>query len=99
LAEVIYGMRPITDGELHISGELSLTLDTYTMIDMGVAYVPEDRSSTGSAPNLSVGENLSLKSYRQNQGLFVNHKQLDNTAVGPDQTLPNLYPLCRYACP
>lgn len=81
LTEVIYGMRPITAGELHISGELSVTLDTYAMIDMGVAYVPEDRSSTGSAPNLSVGENLSLKSYRQNQGPFVNQKELDTTAV------------------
>ncbi|MCA9979687.1 MAG: ABC transporter ATP-binding protein [Anaerolineales bacterium] len=81
LTEVIYGMRPLTAGELHISGELSVTLDTYAMIDMGVAYVPEDRSSTGSAPNLSVGENLSLKSYRQNQGLFVNKKKLNTTAV------------------
>ena len=34
------------------------------MIEAGVAYVPEDRSVTGSAPNLSIAENLVLKSYR-----------------------------------
>ena len=34
------------------------------MIEAGIAYVPEDRSATGSAPNLSVAENLALKNYR-----------------------------------
>jgi simple sugar transport system ATP-binding protein len=35
------------------------------MIEAGIAYVPEDRSATGSAPNLSVAENLALKNYRK----------------------------------
>ena len=30
-----------------------------------MAYVPEDRSATGSAPDLSVAENLALKAYRK----------------------------------
>ena len=34
-------------------------------IDAGVAHVPEDRKEVGSAPNLSITDNLILKSYRK----------------------------------
>ena len=33
-------------------------------IDAGVAHIPEDRTGTGSAPNLSLTDNLIMKSYR-----------------------------------
>ena len=33
-------------------------------IDAGVAHVPEDRTGIGSAPNLSLTDNLIMKSYR-----------------------------------
>ena len=33
-------------------------------IDAGVAHIPEDRTGTGSAPNLSLVDNLIMKSYR-----------------------------------
>ena len=34
----------------------------------GVAHVPEDRHGVGSAPNLSVADNLMMKSYRERAG-------------------------------
>lgn len=80
LMEVIYGLRPVTAGEIKIAGELTFSLDTYALIDSGLAFVPEDRSTTGSAPNLSVAENLALKSYRQNKGIFLNKKQIRDNA-------------------
>jgi simple sugar transport system ATP-binding protein len=38
--------------------------DPRAAIDLGIAYVPEDRMGTGISPNLSIAENLMLKSYR-----------------------------------
>jgi simple sugar transport system ATP-binding protein len=65
LAEVICGLRPLTDGVIEVAGESMKRPSARQMIDAGVAYVPEDRNATGSAPNLSVAENLVLKSYRK----------------------------------
>jgi simple sugar transport system ATP-binding protein len=65
LAEVICGLRPLTGGVVEVAGERMRRPSARQMIDAGVAYVPEDRNATGSAPNLSVAENLVLKSYRR----------------------------------
>lgn len=64
LAEVVCGLRPLTDGVIKVAGEPMERPSARQMIDAGVAYVPEDRNATGSAPNLSVAENLVLKNYR-----------------------------------
>ena len=64
LAEVITGLRPATSGMVKIGGARLPTGDPRGAIDLGIAYVPEDRMGTGIAPNLSIAENLILKSYR-----------------------------------
>ncbi len=64
LAEVITGLRPTTRGMIKIGGARLPTGDPRGAIDLGIAYVPEDRMGTGIAPNLSIAENLMLKSYR-----------------------------------
>lgn len=64
LAEVISGMRPTDEGAIDISSRHITNAPPIVMIEAGIAYVPEDRSATGSAPNLSVAENLALKNYR-----------------------------------
>lgn len=65
LAEVICGLRPTTTGILDISSRTVTNAPPIIMIEAGVAYVPEDRSATGSAPDLSISENLALKNYRK----------------------------------
>ena len=75
LAEVICGLRPTTAGRISITGQTAshkvpnhktvTNAPPIVMIEAGVAYVPEDRSTTGSAPNLSIAENLALKNYRK----------------------------------
>jgi simple sugar transport system ATP-binding protein len=65
LAEVITGLRPTTRGTVTVGGARLPSGDPRAAIDLGVAYVPEDRMGTGIAPNLSIAENLILKSYRQ----------------------------------
>jgi simple sugar transport system ATP-binding protein len=64
LAEVVTGLRPTTRGTIKIGGARLPAGDPRATIDVGVAYVPEDRMGTGIAPNLSIAENLILKSYR-----------------------------------
>ena len=64
LAEVITGLRETTAGEISIDGIRLPVGDPRGAIDLGIAYVPEDRMGTGISPNLSIAENLMLKSYR-----------------------------------
>jgi ABC-type uncharacterized transport system ATPase subunit len=63
LAEVITGLRECT-GSIAVNGKELANRPVSEAIDAGVAHVPEDRTGTGSAPNLSLTDNLIMKSYR-----------------------------------
>ncbi len=63
LAEVITGLRTCT-GSITVNGGELANRPVAEAIDAGVAHVPEDRTGTGSAPNLSLTDNLIMKSYR-----------------------------------
>jgi len=63
LAEVITGLRPCT-GQILVNGRDLANRPVSEAIDAGVAHVPEDRTGIGSAPNLSLTDNLIMKSYR-----------------------------------
>ncbi len=63
LAEVITGLRECT-GSIEVNGMQLANRPVSEAIDAGVAHVPEDRTGTGSAPNLSLTDNLIMKSYR-----------------------------------
>jgi len=84
LAEVITGLRPSTAGRLVLHGrtvvgdeagrQASPRLIRW-LIDAGMAHIPEDRTHVGTAPNLSVTDNLILKAYRLSpiaRGLGIN---------------------------
>jgi len=64
LAQVITGLRSCR-GSVVIDGLEVANRPPTASIDRGVAHVPEDRIGLGSAPNLSVADNLMLKSYRR----------------------------------
>jgi simple sugar transport system ATP-binding protein len=64
LAEAIAGLRPLRGGWLEIDGRRIEHPTPAAMIAAGLAYVPEDRRLSGSAPNLSITENVGLKAYR-----------------------------------
>jgi len=63
LAQVITGLRPFK-GRIEIGGKPYEGRTVREAIQSGVAHVPEDRTGVGSAPNLSVVDNLMMKSYR-----------------------------------
>ena len=64
LAEVITGLRKCDSGQVLVNGQVVSNRSARVAIDGGVAHVPEDRKETGSAPNLSITNNLILKAYR-----------------------------------
>ncbi|MEM7344506.1 MAG: ATP-binding cassette domain-containing protein, partial [Chloroflexota bacterium] len=76
LAQVITGQRPAVKGSISVQGDNVTNQRALTTIDKGVAYIPADRNGVGSSPNLSLTDNLILKSYRQEPigaGWRVNH--------------------------
>jgi simple sugar transport system ATP-binding protein len=65
LAQVIAGLRKCTQGCVELNGEVICNQSALQGIRRGLAYVPEDRHHVGSAPNLSVTDNVIMKSYRK----------------------------------
>ena len=64
LAEVITGLRAC-HGAIEVNGRNVANLPAIDAIRSGVAHVPEDRHGVGSAPSLSITDNLIMKSYRE----------------------------------
>ncbi len=64
LSQVITGLRKCKQGQVLLGGDLVSNRNTLFGIQHGMAYVPEDRTRVGSAPNLSVTDNLIMKKYR-----------------------------------
>jgi general nucleoside transport system ATP-binding protein len=104
LAEVVYGIRPLEEGVVRVSGRALRDGDPRAAIAAGVAHVPEDRLGTGLAPSLSVASNVVLKSYRGppvSRGPFLLIRRMREIAValirrydvqapGPDTPVRNL---------
>jgi simple sugar transport system ATP-binding protein len=60
---VITGLRACT-GAILVNGEDVTNRPVLELLQAGMAHVPEDRHHTGSAPGLSLSDNLIMKSYR-----------------------------------
>ncbi|HKG55549.1 MAG TPA: ATP-binding cassette domain-containing protein, partial [Anaerolineales bacterium] len=65
LSQVITGLRKCIQGDVMLNGDKVNNRDTLYGIQHGMAYVPEDRTHVGSAPNLSVTDNVIMKKYRK----------------------------------
>jgi ABC-type uncharacterized transport system ATPase subunit len=63
LAQVITGLRPC-HGRVLVEGADVANRPVSDSIGHGVAHVPEDRIGVGTAPNLSIVDNLIMKRYR-----------------------------------
>jgi general nucleoside transport system ATP-binding protein len=61
---VITGLRECR-GRIEVNGRDVANRPSIEAIRRGVAHVPEDRHGVGSAPSLSITDNLIMKSYRQ----------------------------------
>jgi ABC-type uncharacterized transport system ATPase subunit len=65
LAEVITGLRRCTAGRVFVHGQEVSNRSARQAIDQGVAHVPEDRKEMGTAPNMSITNNIIFKAYRK----------------------------------
>lgn len=65
LAEVITGLRKALSGKVVVEGQDVTNCTVKDTIKRGVSHVPEDRTHVGSAPNLSVTDNVIMKNYSQ----------------------------------
>ena len=65
LAEVITGLRRVTSGNIRVQGEDLTNQPVKTGIRRGISHVPENRTHVGTAPNLSITDNVIMKKYNQ----------------------------------
>lgn len=65
LAEVILGLRHITAGAIKLDGKKISGETVRHVLESGVGYVPEDRSTDGMIASFSISENLILNQYNQ----------------------------------
>ncbi|MCJ7530380.1 MAG: ABC transporter ATP-binding protein [Anaerolineales bacterium] len=65
LSEVIAGLRCCERGRVILSGIQVSNCPVSSGIEMGLAYIPADRTRVGSAPNLSITDNVIMKQYRK----------------------------------
>ncbi len=63
LAETITGLRSCKKGTISMVGNNLANRSVRDGIRRGISHIPEDRTHTGSAPNLSVTDNVIMKSY------------------------------------
>lgn len=65
LAQVITGLRNCTGGKIFLHDEAITNHSPLFGIARGISHVPEDRTHVGTAPNLSVTDNVIMKQYRR----------------------------------
>lgn len=63
LAEVLTGLRNVESGSINIFGEETTKMSVKDIIQLGVAYIPEDRVNVGSIGTLNVNDNILLRCY------------------------------------
>lgn len=84
LAEVITGLREVVSGRVTVNQTDITNQPATAAIEQGVAYIPADRNGVGSAPNLSLADNLIMKSYRRppiGQGWSINLRAIKEQAL------------------
>ena len=64
LAQALTGLRRCSAGSITVNGVDVTNRDPREAISQHIAHVPEDRTGVGTAPDLSIADNLIMKTYR-----------------------------------
>lgn len=83
LADVITGLRKCKQGFVKVAGDDVTNQSARKGIQKGLAHIPEDRTHVGTAPNLSMTDNVIMKRYRQApiaNGWMLNRYQAESYA-------------------
>ena len=84
LAESLVGLREVTEGIISVNDQDVTNKPVKLGIRHGISLIPADRTKVGTAPNLSVTENMIMKNYDQKpiaQGLRVNKQEAGRYAT------------------
>ena len=79
LAEVLTGLKNASQGKIMAKGEDITNSNARYSYIAGIAHIPEDRKTIGIAPDMSVDENLIMKSFKS--GSFRNWIFQDKKAI------------------
>lgn len=60
VARAIFGVEPPTSGRIQVEGREVAVTSSQQAIELGLAYVPEDRQLHGLIPAMSIASNISL---------------------------------------
>jgi simple sugar transport system ATP-binding protein len=63
LAEVITGLRPLTEGKVFLEGRDVTDLKPGQRTELGMAYIPEERMKDGMIQDFTVAENMILRDH------------------------------------
>ncbi len=77
LSDAINGLRKCQQGRVLLNGEEISNQPVRKNIKGGLAYVPEDRNHVGTAPSLSITDNVIMKKYQDppiGRGTTVDYK-------------------------
>lgn len=88
LAQTIFGITPAQSGEIKINGQAVRITHPDKAVSLGIAYVPEDRSTQGLVKQMTLRENASLAILRQLSAMTFIKKRAERTmATASIQTL------------
>ncbi|MFZ6029831.1 MAG: sugar ABC transporter ATP-binding protein [Chloroflexota bacterium] len=76
VARAIFGVEPATSGKIRVLGQAVRITSPQQAIDLGLAYVPEDRQRHGLIPPMDIVANTSLVTL----GTYAHHGWLRNAA-------------------
>lgn len=102
LCEAITGICKIDNGEINFKGENLAGKTSKEFMERGIAmsFIPEDRLGMGLVGAMGIVDNLLLKDYRKQKGMFVNRKSLVDKAKDIVEKLevktPGIYYPIRY---
>ncbi|MDP4088083.1 MAG: ABC transporter ATP-binding protein [Bacillota bacterium] len=76
LCESIFGMQKVKEGEIIFEGDNILGKSTREIIKKGISmsFIPEDRLGMGLVGAMDMVDNIMLKEYNLQKGLFINKK-------------------------
>ena len=82
LCEAIVGLRNYSGNITHLGQSIvGYSPEKIKEIGIRMSFIPEDRLGLGLAPNLTIVDNLLLKSYKKSKGIFVDRKTAKQEAL------------------
>lgn len=82
LCEAVAGLYPVVSGEILFKNENIVGSTPREIIKKGISmsFIPEDRLGMGLVASMDIVDNLILKEYQNQKGIFVNRKPVEKKA-------------------